>query len=126
MHRISFLFFFAACCCALSADPDFKWQSENGIRWRPLSVPNETKPGFTRLSPEATGVTFSNRLDFRQRAENRTLDAGSGVAAGEPPAAHTARERFPAAYPCPASPPAPISTPSAGSLPGPAIRRTDG
>lgn len=43
----------------------------------------DAAPGFTLLSSDVTGIAFSNPLELRQRAENRTLDAGSGVAAGD-------------------------------------------
>ena len=83
MDRLPLLFFFSALCGALAAERDGAWHLEKGARWRPLPTAPETKSGFALLPPEATGVTFSNPLDFRQRAENRTLDAGSGVAAGD-------------------------------------------
>ena len=39
--------------------------------------------GFTRLEPENTGIRFTNQLDDRDGARNRTLYNGSGVAVGD-------------------------------------------
>ena len=39
--------------------------------------------GFTRLEPESTGIRFTNQLDDRDGARNRTLYNGSGVAVGD-------------------------------------------
>ena len=50
---------------------------------RPLTVPATGKAGFTKLPPEATGITFSNRLSDFTAAQNRILENGSGVALGD-------------------------------------------
>ena len=39
--------------------------------------------GFSRLESEALGIKFSNQLDDRDGARNRTLYTGSGVATGD-------------------------------------------
>jgi len=59
------------------------WHPEKGFRWAELAVPREGKAGFTLLPPEQTGITFTNPLDDRAIAANRTLANGSGVAIGD-------------------------------------------
>ncbi len=59
------------------------WHAEKGFRWAELAVPREGKAGFTLLPPEQTGITFTNPLDERAIATNRTLANGSGVAIGD-------------------------------------------
>ena len=44
-----------------AAEP--QWHQENGFKWAELQVPKEGKPGFTLLSPEQTGITFTDPLD---------------------------------------------------------------
>jgi hypothetical protein len=46
-------------------------------------VPAQGKTGFTLLKAEQTGVTFTNSVDERAAAANRTLYNGSGVATGD-------------------------------------------
>src|SRR6185436_8377643 len=48
-----------------------------------LRVPNSGHTGFTLMSPETTGVTFTNTLDEYAAAANRVLLNGSGVAVGD-------------------------------------------
>jgi hypothetical protein len=59
------------------------WHQENGFRWAELNVPGVGKTGFKLLSPEETGITFSNTLDERTGEANRVLFNGSGVAVGD-------------------------------------------
>src|SRR6266700_2692497 len=59
------------------------WHQENGFRWAELSVPREGKTGFSLLSPEQTGITFTNTLDTYTGEANRVLFNGSGVAVGD-------------------------------------------
>jgi enediyne biosynthesis protein E4 len=49
----------------------------------PLTVPAGGKTGFTRLSPEQTGISFTNMLADARAATNRNLLSGSGLAAGD-------------------------------------------
>lgn len=49
----------------------------------PLKVDSTGKPGFTLMSPKATGVTFTNRLAQERHLTNQILMNGSGVAAGD-------------------------------------------
>ncbi len=59
------------------------WHQESGFRWAELSVPREGKTGFSLLSPEQTGITFTNTLDTYTGEANRVLFNGSGVAVGD-------------------------------------------
>jgi hypothetical protein len=67
------------CPCAAQ----LSWHAEKGFRWAELPVPREGKAGFTRLSPEQTGIYFTNDLDEHAIAANRLLANGSGVAVGD-------------------------------------------
>jgi hypothetical protein len=60
-----------------------EWHQENGFRWAELKVPKEGKTGFKLLSPEETGINFTNTLDLRAGEANRVLFNGSGVALGD-------------------------------------------
>ncbi len=62
---------------------ELMWHAEKGFRWAELAVPREGQAGFTLLPPEQTGITFTNPLDERALAANRTLANGSGVAIGD-------------------------------------------
>jgi enediyne biosynthesis protein E4 len=57
--------------------------AESGVRIVALDVAASGKTGFTLLRPEQTGVTFTNVLDEWASANNRVLNNGSGVAAGD-------------------------------------------
>ena len=62
------------------------WPAEplpSGVGVRALPVPATGQHGFTLLHPEQTGVTFTNSLDESASVENRGLNNGSGVAAGD-------------------------------------------
>src|SRR6266403_1273092 len=65
-------------CCAQPS-----WHDENGFRWADLNIPREGRTGFTLLSPEQTGITFTNVLEGRAGESNRVLLNGSGVAVGD-------------------------------------------
>src|SRR5262245_19191331 len=58
------------------------WQV-SADRVEALKVPNTGKAGFTRLTPEQTGILFTNQLTDARAATNRNLLSGSGVAAGD-------------------------------------------
>jgi hypothetical protein len=49
----------------------------------PLPPPNGKGVGFTRLSPEVTGIHFTNQLADIRSITNRNLLSGSGVALGD-------------------------------------------
>jgi enediyne biosynthesis protein E4 len=48
-----------------------------------LQVPAQGKSGFTLLNAEQTGVAFTNSVEERAAAANRTLYNGSGAATGD-------------------------------------------
>lgn len=59
------------------------WQAGPGCRFTLLSVPAEGQAGFTLLTPEQTGVGFTNALPESRFLTNQILPNGSGVAAGD-------------------------------------------
>ena len=59
------------------------WQERPGYRFRPLAVPATGKAGFTLLSPQQTGIWFTNSLPESRSLTNTILPNGSGVAAGD-------------------------------------------
>ena len=59
------------------------WQDGPGYRFGPLSVPSAGKPGFSLLSPQLTGIWFTNCLPESRSLTNTILPNGSGVAAGD-------------------------------------------
>jgi hypothetical protein len=59
------------------------WHDENGFRWADLEIARQGRTGFTLLSPEQTGITFTNVLEGRAGESNRVLLNGSGVAVGD-------------------------------------------
>jgi len=68
---------FTACLCARLA-------AAQEVSIATLPVPAEGgRPGFTLLKPEQTGVLFTNHVDERATAANRTLYNGSGAATGD-------------------------------------------
>jgi hypothetical protein len=53
---------------------DYDWQAAPGYRWKNLQVARDGKTGFTLLSPEATGIFFTNLLSDAAAARNRVLE----------------------------------------------------
>src|SRR5439155_21333846 len=79
---------FASCALLLLAGQiveaaDAGWQTAPGCRWRELPVATTGKTGFTLLSPEQTGINFTNILKEKTGEANRVLFNGSGVAVGD-------------------------------------------
>ncbi len=66
---------------AASAAP--QWHEGQGFRWAELDVPAEGRTGFMLLSPEQSGINFTNILDLRAGVANRVLHNGSGLAVGD-------------------------------------------
>jgi len=66
-----------------AAAPALDWRPETGHRWLALTVPQDGKTGFTRLSSSTTGLRFTNLLDNARSIVNRNLLSGAGVAAGD-------------------------------------------
>lgn len=62
---------------------ELHWQQENGYRWAALNFEHSSGPGFTRMSPEKTGIVKINSLTKEQINANRHLLNGSGVAIGD-------------------------------------------
>ena len=60
-----------------------QWHQETGFRWAELNVPIGGKTGFHLLSPEESGINFTNTLDLRAGEANRVLFNGSGVGVGD-------------------------------------------
>ncbi len=69
-----------ACAASLSGAAE---KPSVNVRETALHVPPTGKPGFTVLKPDQTGLTFTNELSDWASAENRVLNNGSGVAAGD-------------------------------------------
>ena len=67
----------------IQAGNAFIWEAGDGYRRAKLEVPATGKTGFTLLSPEQTGINFTNTLDERAGEANRVLFNGSGVAVGD-------------------------------------------
>ena len=72
-----------ACLAFLPAANGLDWHSQQGFRWAELPISHPGKTGFTLLSPESTGLRFTNALDEATGASNRVLYNGSGVAVGD-------------------------------------------
>jgi enediyne biosynthesis protein E4 len=59
------------------------WHDAGGFRWADLTVPAVGRTGFQRMTPEQTGLSFTNTLGEWEGAANRVLFNGSGVALGD-------------------------------------------
>lgn len=59
------------------------WTQREGFRFRAVTPGPPGKTGFTLLSPEATGIQFTNVLREERSITNRVLLNGSGIAAGD-------------------------------------------
>ncbi|HUL51209.1 MAG TPA: hypothetical protein VLU94_01360, partial [Candidatus Nitrosotalea sp.] len=68
---------------AQTAPDKLVWNEGSGFRWANVSPGPSGKTGFTLLSPDQTGVAFTNSVDEWQAAANRVLFNGSGVAVGD-------------------------------------------
>src|SRR5881296_1344134 len=64
-------------CCAL------EWKPADGYRVADLSVPASGKTGFSQVSPDRTGVRFTNSLNPIISTSNQILENGAGVALGD-------------------------------------------
>ena len=64
-------------------EPGVEWHLQPGCRWIDLNVPKSGQTGFTLLSPQTTGINFTNVLAEQEGAANRVLWSGSGVAVGD-------------------------------------------
>src|SRR5258708_29232221 len=78
-----FLLIFGCCFAALVCPAAQDWHQESGYRWAELKVPAGGKTGFKLLTPDQTGIAFTNTLDLRAGEANRVVFNGSGVAIGD-------------------------------------------
>ena len=72
----------ASLCWPALAAP-LKWEQRQGYRVAELSVPPNGHAGFTLLTPEQTGIFFTNQLSYQRSLKNQNLLNGAGVAAGD-------------------------------------------
>lgn len=70
-------------CCFASRLGAANPQPVPGGRIIPVTPASPGRVGFSRVSPEASGVTFANPLADQSAANNRILENGSGVALGD-------------------------------------------
>ena len=58
------------------------WQEENGLRFHEVTpaANGDRVAGFTRLTPDATGIEFENEVSETAVVYNRNLENGAGVA----------------------------------------------
>ncbi len=68
---------------AALADTAGSWEAGDGFRRRPLQVSAGTRTGFLTMTPDRTGVAFTNVLEERHSLTNHIYLNGSGVAAGD-------------------------------------------
>ena len=68
---------------AMIVASQLQWHEENGFRWADLPKSSGEKAGFIRLTPEQTGIYFTNQTSDFEIAKNRMLADGSGVAVGD-------------------------------------------
>jgi enediyne biosynthesis protein E4 len=66
-----------------TASAALDWHEGAGYRSAVLRDPGGAQPGFTRMPPSRTGVTFTNPLSDARAAENQIRLNGSGVALGD-------------------------------------------
>ncbi|HKQ38092.1 MAG TPA: VCBS repeat-containing protein [Verrucomicrobiae bacterium] len=81
MSRV-FLFAGLIAVVAARAGP-LQWEQYNGYRAARLNVPQNGRTGFTLLTPDQTGIHFTNQLGYARSEENQNLLNGAGVAAGD-------------------------------------------
>ncbi|MCX6902986.1 MAG: VCBS repeat-containing protein, partial [Verrucomicrobia bacterium] len=65
------------------AAPALSWEQHEGYRVARLHVPATGRTGFTLLTPEQTGVFFTNQLSYQRSLTNQNLLNGAGVCAGD-------------------------------------------
>jgi len=62
---------------------DYNWENGPGFRRAKLAPKGAGREGFTLLSPEQTGIVFTNALSEQRTLSSQILPSGSGVAAGD-------------------------------------------
>src|SRR5690242_5982435 len=83
MRRFIWIFALASGLALLLAAGAAEWAQEPGLRSAPVEPVGAGRTGFTRLGPEVTGITFTNRISDKAVAINRIMENGSGVALGD-------------------------------------------
>jgi enediyne biosynthesis protein E4 len=87
LHRLLGFLVLILISVSLSRGPECQaeapWHEEGSFRWKDLAVLPGGKTGFRLLSPEETGILFTNTLDEQTGEANRVLFNGSGVAVGD-------------------------------------------
>ena len=78
---MSFSFFAFLYCQPLRAD--YQWENGAGFRRAKIQPLGAGKDGFTLLSPNQTGILFTNSLSEQRTLASLILPSGSGVAAGD-------------------------------------------
>ena len=58
---------------ACGGQAELEWQEGDNLRWAELSVPRRGRDGFQQLSPDRTGVTFTNDVTEEQALRNEHL-----------------------------------------------------
>ncbi|MCF7763695.1 MAG: VCBS repeat-containing protein [Verrucomicrobia bacterium] len=66
-----------------SVAADLTWTAGDGCRFAAVVPEASGKSGFSRIAPVDSGLDFTNRLSAQKSLENRLLENGSGVAAGD-------------------------------------------
>ena len=74
---------FLASFCVASAAMAGGWETGPGYRRMKIDPVGSGKDGFTLLSPETTGIFFTNNLSEVRGLGSQILPSGSGVAAGD-------------------------------------------
>src|SRR5438477_9228849 len=59
------------------------WVQEAGYRYADLPVPASGRTGFTLLTPQETGILWTNSLSIERLRQRQYLSNGAGVAAGD-------------------------------------------
>ena len=77
------LFCFAGSCGSTFGAAPLQWEEGNGFRRARLTVPASGHAGFTLLTPQQTGILFTNELSYPRSLTNQNLLNGAGVAAGD-------------------------------------------
>ena len=68
---------------AAAAPAPLAWEAHDGYRMARLQVPATGRTGFTLMSPEQTGLFFTNQLSYERSLTNQNLLNGAGVCAGD-------------------------------------------
>lgn len=60
-----------------------RWEPGPGFRSAPVSVAAPSRPGFTRVDPQSSGLWHTNRLSPILASNNQILENGAGLAMGD-------------------------------------------